>query len=204
MRRCIFLTLVILGVTFNTYAQEMYFRSGLNHTTYDFKDQNGLKVNGLQPGLGSSFGLGVGIPLAQEWLKYEFGLSIDSFNATGGDVNNNYSWNTTYGGVKNTLAFFPTSGELSVGVLATLGTMRMLNGSQVINNARYELLKNPEFSGILLQPGLGVSASYNIFNQGYLSLQYDYSRTIRLGQQTEEKLTYLTNRILFGIHFQLD
>ncbi|AMQ57087.1 hypothetical protein [Algoriphagus sanaruensis] len=204
MKRSLPLFIFILGLTIKSYSQEIFFRTGLNHTSYNFKDQYGLKITGLLPGVGSSYGLGIGVPFAQEWLKYEFGLTVNSFDATGGDVNNNYSWNTTYGGLTNTVAFYPTSGELSVGILATASAMGMINGTQVINNSRYELRKNPEFSGLLVQPGLGVSVLYNIFNQGYISLQYDYSLAFRLGRKTEETLSYLNNRILFGIHFQLD
>jgi hypothetical protein len=204
MRRLTILFLVLFAATLSSYAQTVYFKTGINNTAYDFKDQNGEKVSGLVPGVGSSFEMGIGLPLAEEWFKYELGLSLDSYNATGGDLNNNYSWNTNYGGVKNTITFFPTSGEFNLGILAVAGASTIFNGSQVINNSRYELRNNPEFKGLLLQAGLGLSLSYNIFNQGFLSLQYDYSKSFRVGEQTDEKLSYLNNRILFGIHFQLD
>lgn len=204
MRKLFLLAILMVVVSLTCYSQSIYFRTGLNQTAYNFLDQNGDKASGLVPGVGSSFELGIGLPLSQDWFKYELGLSLDSYNATGGDLNNNYSWNTNYGGVKNTITFFPTSGELNLGILAVAGASTIFNGSQVINNSRYELKSHPEFNGILLQAGLGLSLSYNIFNQGFLSVQYDYSKSFRAGEQTDEKLSYLNNRILFGIHFQLD
>jgi hypothetical protein len=39
------------------------------------------------------------------WLKNEVSLNLDSFNSYGGNQNNNYSWETTYGGLTNTLSF---------------------------------------------------------------------------------------------------
>lgn len=204
MRRLPILLLLLFAATLPSYAQTVYFKTGINNTAYDFKDQNGEKVSGLVPGIGSSFDLGVGLPFAQDWFKYELGLSLDSYNATGGDQSNNYSWNTNYGGIKNTISFIPTTGDLGIGVLGLIGASKIFNGSQTLNNARYDLKNHPEFDGIFFQAGLGLSVSYNIFNQGFLSLQYDYSKSFRAGQLSEEKLSYLNNRILFGIHFQLD
>ena len=204
MRKIVFINLLLLFVCFKTFSQNIYLKTGLNQTTYDFKDQNGEKVSGLFPGMGSSFDLGVGLPFAQDWLRYDLGLSLDSYNATGGDLSNNYSWNTNYGGIKNTVSFIPTTGDLSLGVLGLLGVSKILNGSQTLNNARYDLRTNPEFNGVFFQAGLGLSLSYNIFNQGFLSLQYDYTKSFRVGERTDEKLSYINNRILFGIHFQFD
>ena len=104
MRKILFLSLLILIVSFRSFSQNVYFKTGINQTKYGFKDQNGEKVSGLVPGVGSSFDLGIGLPFAQDWFKYELGLTLDSYNATGGDQNNNYTWNTNYGGVKNTIS----------------------------------------------------------------------------------------------------
>ncbi len=204
MRKITIIILLFFAADLRSFAQSIYFKTGLNQTNYSFKDQSGEKVTGFIPDIGSSFELGVGLPFAQDWFKYELGLSFDSYNSTGGDVNNNYSWSTNYGGVKNTLSFFPTTGELSLGILALAGASKIFGGTQVLNNSRYDLKNHPEFNGILFQAGLGLSLSYNIFKQGFLSLQYDYSKSFRAGEKTEEKLSYLNNRILFGIHFQLD
>jgi len=203
MRKILILALLILGLS-DGYSQDLFFKTGLNRTSYSFTDQSGEKLDGLSPGIGSSFEIGLGIPFAQEWLKYELGAAINSFNATGGDFNNNYTWNTTYGGINNSISFFPTSGELSIGILGTLGVSTIISGTQSLNNSRFDLKKNPEFSGILIQPGLGLSVGYNIFNQGFLSIQYDFTRSFRLGEESVEKLNYLNNRLLFGVHFNLD
>jgi hypothetical protein len=204
MTRKSILLIVIFIISFQIYAQDVYFKTGLNNTSYDFKDKNGERISGLVKGIGSSYELGIGFPFAQDWFKNEFGISLDSYNSTGGDLNNNYSWDTNYGGIKNTFSFFPTTGELNFGILALSSASTILNGSQGLNNSRYDLKRQPEFNGIFFQVGLGLSVSYNIFNQGFLSLQYDYSKSFRVGEMTEEKLSFINNRILFGIHFQLN
>lgn len=203
MRKILILALLVFGLH-NVYSQELFFKTGLNRTSYSFTDQLGEKLDGLSPGIGSSYEIGMGIPLIQGWLKYELGAAINSYNATGGDFNNNYTWNTTYGGINNSISFFPTYGELSIGILGILGVSTIISGTQSLNNSRFDLKKHPEFSGILIQPGLGLSFGYNIFNQGFLSIRYDISKSVQLGEESVEKLQYLNNRLLFGIHFNLD
>ena len=197
-----FLLLVFLSI--QSPAQDLFFKTGVNQTSYDFRDKNGDKLDGLLPELGQSYQVGLGIPLFDYWARYELGLTLDAYNASGGDASNNYHWNTSYGGIQNSLAFFPTSGDLTIGISANLGISKIFNGSQIMNNARYSLRDHPEFNGTILHPGLGLSLAYNILKNGYLSLQYDYARSMRLGDKTEENLSFITNRILFGVHFHVD
>lgn len=204
MRTLFIIFIIIYTATLTSHAQNIYFKTGINSTKYNFKDQKGEKVSGFIPSVGSSFELGISQKFANDWLKYEFGITLDSYNATGGDHNNNYSWDTNYGGIRNTVSFIPTTGDFSLGFLGILGGSTIFNGTQMLNNARYDLKNHPEFDGLFFQAGLGLSISYNVFNKGFLSLQYDYSKSFRTGQRSEEKLSYLNNRILFGIHFQLD
>jgi hypothetical protein len=184
-------------------AQDLFFRTGLNHTTYNFEDQNRKKLQGLIPGIGLSYQLGAGVPLFQDWGKYEIGFTLDSFNASGGGSSDNFYWNTTYGGIRNSVEFYPIWGDLTLGIKANLGTSKIINGNQGLNNSKFDISKHPEFRGILIQPGLGVSMFYRVFEQGLLSFQYDYSTSKTFGKKTAETLTFQNNRILFGVHYQL-
>lgn len=204
MKLKILITATILCLPLLVYGQNIYFKSGINLTNYQFEDINGKKAEGLNSDIGSSYELGIGLPIASEWFKYELGIALDSYNATGGDLSNSYSWNTNYGGIKNTFSYSPSVGELNFGFFAVGALSTMINGTQVMNNSRYELRSHPDFKGLLLQTGLGLSASYNIFNQGFISLQYDFTKSFTLGEKTEDKLSFLNNRVLFGIHFSLN
>jgi hypothetical protein len=201
MKLKVLITAVILCLPMFVLGQDIYFKSGLNLTNYQFKDINGKKAEGLISDIGSSYEIGFGLPLPNEWFKYELGIALDSYNSTGGDFSNSYSWNTNYGGIKNTLSFLPTEGEFNYSFFAVGAASTIINGNQVINTSRYELTSHPDFKGILLQTGLGLSASYNIFNQGFISLQYDFTKSFKVGEKTVEKLSFLNNRILLGIHF---
>jgi hypothetical protein len=200
-----YIALVLLGlVSFQSQAQDLFFKTGINQTTYDFMDKNGNKLSRLLPELGQSYSAGVGFPLFSYLARYEIGLTLDAYNASGGDLTKYYHWNTNYGGVRNSFTFFPIDEEVTLGITANLGVSTILNGTQILSNTRYSLRDDPEFSGAVLHPGLGFSLAYNILDNGYLSFQYDHSRSLRLGDKAAENLNFISNRILFGIHFQID
>jgi len=204
MQRILIIILLLIGVSIRSYSQDVFFKTGVNYTGYSFKDQNGKQTKGLFPGSGSSYELGLGFPIKKDFLKYELGLSLNGYNATGGDINNNYSWDTNYGGIKNIISFFPTTGDLDIGILGIFGASSIISGTQVINNSRYELKNNPEFKGIFLETGLGLSLSYDVSKKGFISLSYDYTNNFGVGQNNEEKLSFNNQRILFGVHFIID
>lgn len=202
MQKISLIILLLIGVSIRSYSQDVFFKTGVNYTSYSFKDQNGKQIKGLFPGSGSSYELGVGFPIKKDFLKYELGLSLNGYNATGGDIDNNYSWDTNYGGIKNTISFYPTfPGDLNIGILGIFGASGIISGTQVINNSRYELKNHPEFKGIFLETGLGLLLSYDVSKKGLISVSYDYTNNFGVGQNNEEKLSFNNQRILFGVHF---
>ena len=202
MKKMMLLVFLLLSMTGN--AQDFFFKTGVNQTTYKFKDSDGSSMEELLPGVGSSYQAGIGFPLSDYWVRYEGGVTIDSYNASGGDPGNTYGWNTTFGGLRNSVGFFPLDGDLTLGILGNFGISRIITGAQTINNEQYSLMIEREFKGVMIQPGIGLSVSYNILNNGYLTFDYDYSRTLRLVNTLEEKLSFATHRILFGVHFHLE
>lgn len=204
MQKISLIILLVIGISIRSYSQDVFFKTGVNFTSYHFKDQNGKQIKGLFPGSGTSYEFGVGFPLAKDFLKYELGLSLNAYNATGGDINNNYSWDTNYGGIKNILSFYPTTRDLDIGILGIFGASSIISGTQVINNSRFELKNNPEFKGIFLEAGLGLSLSYDVSRKGFISLSYDYTKNLGVGKNNEEDLSFNNQRILFGVHFIID
>ncbi len=202
MKKMLLLVFLLLSMTGN--AQDFFFKTGVNQTAYKFKDAAGIPMEELLPGVGSSYQAGFGLPLYDYWVRYEGGVTIDSYNASGGDTGNTYGWNTTFGGLRNSVGFFPLDGDLTLGILGNFGVSRIITGAQTINNAQYSLQDHPEFRGVMMQPGVGLSVSYNILNNGYLTFDYDYSKTLRIKNNLPEKLSFATHRILFGVHFHLE
>ena len=200
-------------------GQEIFIKTGINSTTYDFRSSDGTKLLDFSSGMGNSIEMGMGFPFVPKtkkegapekarsyspnWFKNEVSLNLDSFNSFGGDQNNNYSWETTYGGITNTLSFLAHIGEVELGVRGHVGLSGMLSGTQVINSSRFPLKGNEDFKGVFAKTGVGASASYPVFQRAFLNLTYSYSKSSRLGGPEEEQVRFLSHGVLFGLYVQL-
>ncbi len=218
--RTFFLTcLLLFGLSLTLVAQEIFIKTGINSTTYDFRSADGVKLLNFTPGMGNSIEMGMGFPFVPKiakkgepvkertyspnWFKNEVSLNLDSFNSYGGNQNNNYSWETTYGGVTNTLSFLAHIGEVELGVRGSLGLSGMISGTQVINSSRFPLKGEADFKGFFAKAGVGASASYPVFQRAFLNLTYKYSKSSRLGGPEEEQVSFLSHGLLFGLYIQL-
>ena len=220
MRTLFLVCTYLLGMQLPSFGQEIFIKTGFNSTAYDFRSAAGDRLLDFTPGIGSSIEMGMGFPFipkkgkedpAQEGrtyfphrLKNEVSLNLDSFNSFGGNSNNNYSWETTYAGVTNSISFLAHIGEVELGVKGVLGISGMISGTQVINNSRFPLNGQDDFSGVFARRGGGLSASYPVFQRGFLNLSYSYSKSSRMGGPAEEKVNFLTHSLLFGVYVQLN
>ena len=218
--RIFFLTCCLLfAFSLRMTAQEIFIKTGINSTTYDFRSSDGTKLLDFSSGMGNSIEIGMGFPFVPKakkeessekersyspnWFKNEVSLNLDSFNSFGGDQNNNYSWETTYGGITNTLLFLAHIGEVELGVRGHVGISGMLSGTQVINNSRFPLKGKEDFKGVFAKTGVGASASYPVFQRAFLNITYSYSKNSRLGGPEEEQVRFLSHGFLFGLYVQL-
>ena len=202
MRKLLLLALVVLS-TQHIQAQEIYLQTGKNFTKYDYKNNTGSSPS-LQAGSGNFYEIGYVMTLNNENLKYSVGLSLNEFNALGGDAFSSYSWNTQYMGVENTfsIAFVNWNG-LQASANGGLGISTLIYGKQNINGEYLDLASQKEFSGLWIAPKLGLTASYNVDNDIYLSIGYAYSKSFNMSNSSDEKLSFNNNQIQFGVHFIL-
>ena len=200
MRKLLTLALIVLSLQ-HMQSQEIYLQTGKNFTKYDYKSNNGSSPS-LQAGSGNFYEIGYVITLNNEKLKYAIGMSLNEYNALGGSTVNSYSWNTQYLGVQNTfsIAFVKKRG-FEASANGGLGISTLIYGKQNINGQYLDLASQKEFSGLWIAPKLGLTASYNVDNDIYLSLGYAYSKSFNVSNSTEEKLSFNNNQIQFGVHF---
>ena len=202
MRKLLLLVVLVLSIQ-NIHSQEIYLQTGKNFTKYDYKS-NSSSSPSLQSGSGNFYEIGYVMTLNNEKLKYAVGLSLNEYNALGGDINSSYSWNTQYMGVENTfsIAFVNKSG-FQASAQGGLGISTLIYGKQNLNGQYLDLASQKEFSGIWIAPKLVLKASYNVDNDIYLSLGYSYSKSFNVSNSTDEKLSFNNNQIQFGVHFML-
>jgi hypothetical protein len=193
------------------YSQEIYFLTGKNYTNYKIRYNGSETVNGLEKnGEGDSYEIGLALPIKVQRLafdnnlNYTIGLTLNQYNAEAGDQANNYEWKSEYVGLQNALVYsFIKSNHLDLAVKGGFNVSTIVSGSQKINNSRLELTNQKDFNGIVISPLLGIQAKCNLSEYGYLSLGYNYSRSINLTNNTDKKLSFLTNQVVFGISFEL-
>ena len=200
MRKLLLFVVIVVSIQ-NIHSQEIYLQTGKNFTKYDYKS-NSSSSPSLQSGSGNFYEIGYVMTLNNEKLKYAVGLSLNEFNAIGGDINSSYSWNTQYMGVDNTfsIAFVNWNG-LRASANGGVGISTLIYGKQNLNGQYLDLSSQKEFSGIWIAPKLGLTASYNVDNDIYLSIGYSYSKSFNVSKSTDEKLSFNNSQIQFGVHF---
>lgn len=204
-----YLLFIILFVSYQVFSQEIFFNIGKNFTKYDYKDSSGQSNFYLQSGVGSFFELGISKPLKNKTF-YAIGLSLDDYNAIGSNSVISYRWDTKYLGINSELNYsiLPSTILLNKNfnffIKIGLKGATIIYGKQEIDGVYYDLVKHKEFSGIVLVPHIGFQAKYSISSFGFLSIGYNFSKSLNNSNVNGEKLSFDTNQIQLGIHFTIN
>ncbi|MDC1195331.1 outer membrane beta-barrel protein [Flavobacteriaceae bacterium] len=172
MKHLLSCMLIVLALNF-TYSQEAYFSMGRNFTTYDYTNSEGNSNDNIEGSSGAAYELGYVFSLGDK-LGLAAGLTLNEFNATGGNQVNNYSWETNYLGVQG-IAKYAILDNLSgfgLNVNAGVNFNHIVNGKQKINGQTFDLTDNDEFKGLFVQPIIGLDAKYQINDTFALGLGY--------------------------------
>ncbi len=201
MKKLALLIVVFISFT-KSYSQEIYFQTGKNFTSYDYKNAT-LKNNiNFQMGMGSTYEIGY-TKHFEKIYSYNVGLTLNEYNASAGSSSYNYNWNAQYVGVQNNVQLrFLKLKYIESDIRAGINMSTIFYGQQVINGVIYNLVKEKDFSGFLFQPLLGVQVKFKVAGQGYFTLGYNRTNSYNLTNNSTEKLSFQTNQLLFGIHFE--
>lgn len=212
MKNCYILVLLFCNTS--VFSQEMYFLSGKNFTKFSFNELSNSTPIQLQPGFGNYYEVGIANSIEDQPFFYSGAINLQEYNAIGGEAVSKYTWNSQYIGAKIS-GYYPlltshcncyneTSWNLFV--IASLNALTLLDGQQTISssyyntNSYYDLNKNPEFTGLFLQPSVGLQVKYSMFSYGAVSLGYSYNKAFNLLNNTSEKLGFNSHQLQFGIH----
>jgi hypothetical protein len=195
-------------------AQEMFFLSGKNFTKFSFSQLSSSTTIQLQAGSGNYYEVGIATAIEDQPFFYSTAINLQEFNAIGGDAVSKYTWNSQYIGAK-IAAYYPlltshcncyNETSWNVLVLASLNAITLVDGQQTITssyyntNSYFDLKKNAEFTGLFLQPSLGLQVKYSMFSYGAVSVGYSYNQAFNLLNNTTEKLGFNSHQLQFGIH----
>ncbi|MFA9191221.1 hypothetical protein AAGV28_07550 [Flavobacterium sp. FZUC8N2.13] len=205
-----YLLITFLLATTTIFSQEVYFTSGKNYTKYNYKDANLQSSPNLQSGTGNFYEVGFVKPLAKKNMLYSFGFSLNDYNAIGGNSANSYRWDTQYLGLHGGLLYnfysFTATSKNKIDFLfkTRLNVSSIIYGKQEINGIYYDLIQEDEFSGIVLESSIGLMAKYVIPSFGALSLGYNFCQSINITNSSSEKISFSTNQLQLGVHFNIN
>jgi len=199
-----YLLIAALFFSFQLFSQESFFLVGSNITKYTFKSSDGIMTTPLQSGSGSSYEMGYSRPIKNEKLFYNISITLNDYNAVAGSPSNSYKWNTKYLGFQNAVSFkFPIANNFQLVLNGGLNISTIIYGKQELNSLVYDLIGQDEFKGVLFSPLIGSHLKYKLNDFGYLSVGYNFSKSFNPFNASTEKLSFSTNQILFGIHFNM-
>ena len=204
MKHLLSCMLIVLALNF-TYSQEAYFSMGRNFTTYDYTNSDGNSNDNIEGSSGAAYELGYVFSLGDK-LGLAAGLTLNEFNATGGNQVNNYSWETNYLGVQGILkyAILDNLSGFGLNVNGGVNFNHIVNGKQKINGQTFDLTDNDEFKGLFVQPILGLDAKYQISETFALGLGYHYSKNFGLTNSTPQKLNFNNSQLQFNLVMSLN
>jgi hypothetical protein len=200
--------LILIFYYSSSKAQELYVAAGKNITSFDYKSSNGSDKNlNFRSGSGNNFEIGYVANFRNSRSLYSVGLVYNEFNAKASNYSTNYSWKTKYIGIINKISFKLFDNCLNSGINAfiTLGfnSSILVSGDQFINNYYYNLTKNEDFSGLNLQPFLGLNYEYNVHKNLNIQFGYNFSKSFNVFNKSDEKISFNTHQFQFGLLFYL-
>ena len=202
--------LFLVFVSVKLFSQEIYFTTGKNYTKYSHKDANNQTDASIQKGSGNFYEMGFSKPLSIKNLFYKVGVAFNEYNALGSSLNSSYRWETQYLGAQGGLDYvLPTNTSapkkgLAIVIGTALNLATIVYGKQEINGSYYNLMKQKEFSGLLLEPSIGLAAKYHFSSFGAISLGYNYCHSINITNDSDEKLSFNTNQLKLSLCFKID
>ena len=206
---CFFLLLIFISI--NIRAQEIYFSSGINTTNFDYKSSNGTDENlNFRSGTGNYFEVGYIHGLINYKLLYAIGFTYNEYNSKASNYATNYSWKTKYVGITNKISFnlskeYSECSNYGSGLRTFFSvgfnTSRLTSGEQYINNYYYNLVGNKDFLGIIIESFAGINSQYNISRNLKLTMGYNFSKSFALLNDSDEKISF--NNHQFQLGFQI-
>jgi hypothetical protein len=187
------------------FSQEFFLKTGKNYTSYEFTSPNVDNSLNYRSAIGDAFAFGYNHEFNKSNFAYQVSVTYNQFNAAASSGATNYTWNTSYMGLQNTVSYSLRDKKEKIQIFLNAGfnTATMLRGDQFINTFYFDLKNQDEFSGIILQPLVGLNMQYTISDKIRLSLGYNFSKSFHVTNSTDEKLSFLNNQIQLGLHFPI-
>ncbi len=216
MKHLFTISVLVFALNFMS-AQEAYLNVGRNFTSYDYTNSQGEENPTINSSNGASYSLGYIFKIRKKF-GVATGLTLDQYNATGGNYVYNYSWDTNYLGLqgmaKYTLlaaeketedaaASSSRKGRFAIHLNAGINLNHIISGEQKINGQTFDLTSEDEFKGLFIKPGVGLDLQYFLLDHIAVGLTYHLSKNFAMSSG-EEELNFNNNQLQFGLLMSLN
>ena len=203
MKQILSITLIVFAFNFSL-GQEVYLNVGRNFTTYDYTNTQGDENPNIESSSGNFYEVGYIFPIDYKF-KFSTSLTLDQLNATGGNLVNNYSWETDYIGLQgmvryNLLEFRQRRynfSPFSVIIKAGMNFNHIIDGIQKINGQTFKLSNENEFKGVFIKPVVGLDLQFLFSNNIAINLGYNLSKNLSFS--SKERLNFNNRQLQFGV-----
>jgi hypothetical protein len=181
-------------------AQNVFFETGMNFTSYAYADNDGNSNDNIEPGTGVYVRAGLGSIGYRS--SFSYGISLNQFNATGGNGFDLYDWKVTHlGGFAQWNRYF--NDDETFGFSAAFEFSTMVSGKQVLGENSYKLSEYDEFKGLWASPRFGLNYQVVSTNSVLLELGYNFQIGYKIvgSKTTTEKLSFNTHQ--FGVKLNI-
>ena len=186
-----YILIVFMLISASLSAQNLFFETGMNFTNYAYSNNDGDSNDNIGPGTGVYLRSGLGSIGSG---RFSYGISLNQFNATGGNGFDLYNWEVTHiGGFTQWNRYF--NGDKTFGFIAAFELSTMLSGKQVLGESSYNLSEYDEFKGLWASPRLGLNYQIISTNSVILAIGYNFQVGINTTGRTSEKLSFNTHQL---------
>ncbi|SDW85143.1 Flagellar motor protein MotB [Lutibacter oricola] len=177
MKKSILLLFLIIN-TFFIYSQQIYFETGKTNSTFNYENSQGETLQNIQSSNFNFINLGIRKNIFFKNLYGHLNASYNSYGAIGSDIalNNYFEWDINYLGVGVGLDYeIYKVKKLSFYVKGLVNTEFLIQGTQVLNNQTYNLVKEDDFDPAIINLRGGLGFIYKATEDVSVFTQYMYS-----------------------------
>ena len=187
-------------------AQTVYVKAGKNYTDFKYIKSDGTQSLGIQKGVGDSFELGYNYTLFdyESPMSYEFGVTLNEYNAFVGLESKYITWDTYYVGTTGSFLYsFVNQERYSIGMRLGASASKIVYGKEEIDGIFYDIKSSDDFKRILFQYVIGVDAKYDVTDQISIGLGYSIINSLNSSKSSTNKFFINTNQINVGLYFDI-
>jgi hypothetical protein len=198
------LLLMVSGICYSCFCQQLYFELGTTVSAFDYENSQGRPLDNLLSQSKSYYGMGYRQSINDgKTLFLSLGASYNSYGAIGSEasVDNYFEWDVSYIGLKAGLGIklFELR-DLTFLANVSAASEFLVRGTQTINNDVFNLVGEEEFNNTIFFFRGGVEMQYPISRSTAIFVGYTFGRSVLINS-AEVAESLKLNAHHFGLGF---